>query len=125
MVIAKDEVASAKDKMASHRYDMTEQLVKLLESIDSESLKILVLDHMSITDRVWLLLSSRFSKLEYLGLPNCTIDNPDIYWMDFSSIETLTLTLQDLCLHDNIVLYLNTKTGGRCLTFDHRMRNVM
>jgi hypothetical protein len=117
MVIAKDEVAS-------HRYDMTEQLEKLLESIDSESLKILVLGHMSITDREWLLLYSRFSKLEYLGLPNCTIDDPNIYWEKFSSIKTLTLTLQDLCLHDNIVLHLNTKTG-RWLTFDHRMRNVM
>jgi hypothetical protein len=124
MVIAKDEVASAKNEMASHRYDMTEQLEKLLESIDSESLKILVLGHMSITDREWLLLYSRFSKLEYLGLPNCTIDDPDIYWEKFSSIKTLTLTLQDLCLHDNIVLHLNTKTG-RWLTFDHRMRNVM
>jgi hypothetical protein len=117
-------VVITKDEMALHRYDMTEQLKKLLESIDSESLKTLVLGHMSITDREWQLLSSRFSKLEYLGLPNCTIDDPNIYWEKFSSIKILTLTLHGLCLHDNIVLHLNTKTG-RWLTFDHRMRNVM
>jgi hypothetical protein len=117
-------VVITKDEMALHRYDMTEQLKKLLESIDSESLKTLVLDHMSITDREWQLLSSRFSKLEYLALPNCTIHNPNIYWKDFSSIKTLTLKPQDLRSHGNIVLHLENETGER-LKFDYKMCEFM
>jgi hypothetical protein len=106
-------IVMAKDETSSYQYIMTEPLVKLLESISSESLKILVLDHMYITDKVWQLLSSRFLKLEYLELPNCKINNPNIYWWKFSSIKTLTLTLLGLRLHENIVLHLKNETGGQ------------
>jgi hypothetical protein len=72
MVIAKDEVLLS-------RYGVSEQLMKLPESISSELLKTLVLDYMSIADKVLLLHSSRFPKIEYLRLLNCTIDNLNIY----------------------------------------------
>jgi hypothetical protein len=118
-------IVMAKDEASSDRYSMTEQSKDLLQLIGSESLKILVLDHMYITNEELLLHSSRFSKLEYLGLPNCIINNSNIiYWKKLSSIKTLTLTLQGLWLHDNIVLDLKDETGGQ-LGFDHTMCNVM
>jgi hypothetical protein len=124
----------AKDQASSQRYEIIDkQLKKLLKSIGSESLKTLIFDDMYITNERLLFLSSRFSKLEYLGLPNCTIHNPDIdnwnlniHWEMFSSLKILTLTLWDLfsCIYDNIVLHLNTKTG-RSLKFDPVMRDFM
>jgi hypothetical protein len=69
----------AKNKASSYRYDIiVEQLMNLLQSIDPESLKILILNPMHITNEMLQFLSSRFSKPEHLALPNCTIDNPDI-----------------------------------------------
>jgi hypothetical protein len=105
----------AKYKASSDRHDIiVEQLMNLLQLIGSESLKILILDRTCITNKMLEFLSSRFSKLEYLGLPNCTIESPDIYWWKFSSIERLTLTLRDLCLYkQNIVLHSNNETGRR------------
>jgi hypothetical protein len=99
-------------------------LMNLLQSFNSESLKILILDHTYITNEMLLFLS-RFSKLEYLVLLNCTIDNPNIYWWKFSSLKKLTLTLWNFgSKHNNIVLHLDNKTDRR-LEFDRTMRDFM
>jgi hypothetical protein len=114
----------AKDEASSHRYEIIEQLMNLLQSFNSESLKILILDHTYITNEMLLFLS-RFSKLEYLVLLNCTIDNPNIYWWKFSSLKKLTLTLWNFgSKHNNIVLHLDNKTDRR-LEFDRTMRDFM
>jgi hypothetical protein len=61
---------------------------------------------------------SRFSKLEYLGLPNCMIMNPNIHWEKFSSLKILTLTLRNLySYHKNIMLHLDNEMGKQ-LEFD-------
>jgi hypothetical protein len=110
MVIAKDEGFSS-------IHNVTEQLVNLLQSINSESLKTLIFDDMYITNENLQFLS-RFSKLEYLGLPNCMIMNPNIHWEKFSSLKILTLTLRNLySYHKNIMLHLDNEMGKQ-LEFD-------
>jgi hypothetical protein len=115
-----------KDQAPSYRCDIiVGQLMDLLQSIAPESLKILILNRMHITNEILLFLSSRFSKLEYLALPNCTIDNQNIYWK-FSSLKILILTFPAFSSElNNIVLhYLDNETNRR-LTFDDRMCNFM
>jgi hypothetical protein len=115
----------AKDEASSCQYDIiVGQLMNLLQSIAPESLKILILNRMHITNEMLLFLSSRFSKLEYLALPNCTIDNSNIYWK-FSSLKILTLTLQDLFSYGNIVLHYLDNETNRQLKFDDRIFNFM
>jgi hypothetical protein len=114
----------AEDEVFLSQYRVTEQLKKLLQSINSESLKILILDSTYITNEMLLFLS-RFSKLEYLVLPDCMIENQNIYWWMFSSLKKLILTLRNFgSKHNNIVLHSDNRTDRR-LTFDDRMSNFM
>jgi hypothetical protein len=114
----------ARDEVFLSQYPVTEQLKKLLQSINSESLKILILDSTYITNEMLLFLS-RFSKLEYLLLPDCTIDNPNIYWWKFTSLKKLTLTLRNFgSKHNNIVLHSDNRTDRR-LKFNDSMSKFM